>query len=193
MFILLVKYFDFLPFAASVISARVERPLTRVFTEDELLKYKVTVEDGMRLAKEYSPIPRIDWKRKPLQTQVKKLTFNRFLNLIEILIASEVIEWLKLCARYDVKSVLGVQKLKLKSLDQTNNTMKGVKKAYYRPKAPVAKRAVRIPHSSLPEMRGVFNCDLTVTDRIGEDTSGERNLTDISGERHMSWGRRRVV
>ena len=67
MFILLVKYFDFLPFAASVISARVERPLTRVFTEDELPKYKVTVEDGMRLAKEYSPIPRIDWKRKPLR------------------------------------------------------------------------------------------------------------------------------
>ena len=29
-----------------------------IFTEDELPKYKVTVEDGMRLAKEYSPIPR---------------------------------------------------------------------------------------------------------------------------------------
>ena len=30
-----------------------------IFTEDELPKYKVTVEDGKRLAKEYSPIPRI--------------------------------------------------------------------------------------------------------------------------------------
>ncbi|KAF3532467.1 hypothetical protein DY000_02036337 [Brassica cretica] len=48
--------------------------------------------------------------------------------------------------------------------------MKGVKKAYYRPKDPVAKRTVRVPHSSLPEMRGVLNCDLTVTDPIGDDT-----------------------
>ncbi|KAF2575579.1 hypothetical protein F2Q70_00004925 [Brassica cretica] len=71
--------------------------------------------------------------------------------------------------------------------------MKGVKKAYYRPKAPVAKRAVRVPHSSLPEMRGILNCDLTVTDRIGDDTSGKRNLSDISGERHLSWGRMRVI
>ncbi|WZY95563.1 hypothetical protein YC2023_067892 [Brassica napus] len=35
-------------------------------------------------------------------------------------------------------------------------------------------------------MRGVLNYDLTVTDRIGEDTSGERNLTDISGERNLT-------
>ncbi|CAA7059519.1 unnamed protein product [Microthlaspi erraticum] len=51
---------------------------------------------------------------------------------------------------------------------------------YQRPKAPVAKSAVQVPHSSLAEMRGVYSCDLTVTDRIGEDESGnepgERNL-----------------
>lgn len=49
---------------------------------------------------------------------------------------------------------------------------------YQRPKAPVAKSAVQVPHSSLAEMRGVFSCDLTVTDRIGEDNEpGERNLS----------------
>ncbi|CAN7001468.1 unnamed protein product, partial [Brassica rapa subsp. trilocularis] len=74
-------FFDLLPFAAYVISARAGRPLTSNSNNLSISK---------RLAKEYSPIPRIDWKRKPLQIQVKKLTFNRFLNLIEILIASKV-------------------------------------------------------------------------------------------------------
>ena len=64
--------------------------------------------------------------------------------------------------------------------------MKGVKKAYYRPKAPLAKRAVQVPHSLLPKMKGILNCDFTVIDRIREDTSGERNLTDISGERNLT-------
>lgn len=45
----------------------------------------------------------------------------------------------------------------------------------------MAKRAVQVPHSSFGEMRGVLNCDLTVTDRIGEDNSGNE-----SGERNLS-------
>lgn len=44
----------------------------------------------------------------------------------------------------------------------------------------MAKRAVQVPHSSLGEMRGVLN-ELTVTDRIGEDDSGNE-----SGERNLS-------
>lgn len=51
---------------------------------------------------------------------------------------------------------------------------------YQIPNAPVAKRAVHVPHLSWGEMRGKFNWDLTVTLRVVESgvelgKSGERN------------------